>query len=122
MSRTSAATSAPTSWIKSSHSNASQSCVEIRFGDGVVLIRDSKYLRDPANDSAAQPFISIPTDDWPAFLDAAIRFDSRPGLPAIEHHASGEVSLRAADGTTLTYTAAEWTAFVSGVRAGEFAA
>ncbi|MEG8179439.1 DUF397 domain-containing protein [Nocardia terpenica] len=117
-------TSARPSWFKASFSTDSSNCVEIRFGDGVVLIRDSKYLRDPANDSAAQPFISIPARDWPAFLDAARGFDGtiRRGLPAIEHHASGEVSLHAADGTTLTYTAAEWTAFVSGIRAGEFAA
>ncbi|ATL68635.1 DUF397 domain-containing protein [Nocardia terpenica] len=116
-------TSARPRWFKASFSTDSSNCVEIRFGDGVVLIRDSKYLRDPANDSAAQPFISIPTHDWPTFLNAARGFEgtSRHGLPAIEHHASGEVSLHA-DGTTLTYTAAEWTAFVSGIRAGEFAA
>ncbi|ATL65380.1 DUF397 domain-containing protein [Nocardia terpenica] len=113
-----------TGWFKSSLSNETQTCVEIRFAGDTVLIRDSKYLRDPANDPATQPIIPIPTTDWPAFLSAATGSETKAdhNLPTIDHHPSGEVTIRAANGTTLTYTAPEWSAFTTGIHANEFTA
>ncbi|MFI5776028.1 DUF397 domain-containing protein [Nocardia sp. NPDC051570] len=110
-------------WFKSSFSTQSSSCVEALFTEGAVLIRDSKYLRNPANDPAAQPIISILAKDWREFLASAtgVGVQSSHGVPVIEAASSGAVVLRAGDGTTLTYTPDEWTAFVSGIRAGEFA-
>ncbi|MBF6063722.1 DUF397 domain-containing protein [Nocardia terpenica] len=111
-------------WRKSSFSTGSDHCVEVLFTDAAVSIRDSKYLRNPVNDPAAQPIITVPTEHWDMFLQLAVgRLDGEfPGLPSIEHHDDGGVSIRSEDGITLSYTPAEWIAYVSGIRAGEFAA
>ncbi|ATL66160.1 DUF397 domain-containing protein [Nocardia terpenica] len=111
-------------WRKSSFSQGSDHCVEVQFTDAAVSIRDSKYLRNPANDPAAQPIITVPTEHWGMFLQlAAGRLEGDfPGLPSIERHDDGGVSIRSQDGITLSYTPAEWIAYVSGIRAGEFAA
>ncbi|WP_433626462.1 DUF397 domain-containing protein [Nocardia sp. CA-120079] len=112
-------------WRTSSYSgtNGGQ-CVQVAFGERSVFIRDSKYLRDPANDPATQPTIAVSAEDWNAFLRAAngTEPDAWRDLPIITRHGSGEVTVQAADGITLSYTAAEWVAFVAGVRDGEFAA
>ena len=46
----------------------------VRMAWGVVVRvrgqrRSSKYLRDPANDPAAQPVIATDINLWPRFLD-----------------------------------------------------
>ena len=109
-------------WQKASYSGNGGNCVEVRFDADAVLIRDSKYLRDPGNDPSAQPIITINTADWPDFLANVLgrNSTSRNGIPTIEHHSSGAATICTADGLTLTYTAAEWDAFTSGIRAGEF--
>jgi hypothetical protein len=61
-------------WRKSSHSQGSEHCVEVRFTDDSVYVRDSKYLRDPANDPAAQPIIAVPADEWDSFLQLAAAY------------------------------------------------
>jgi hypothetical protein len=109
-----------TDWAKSSFSKDSSTCVEVRFSGGTVLVRDSKY----AGNSAAQPILSVPAAAWSTFTDIVI---GRPAamvgeLPAIDRAANGDVVLRGATGVSLTYKAAEWGAFVNGLRAGEFAA
>ncbi|MBF6455150.1 DUF397 domain-containing protein [Nocardia cyriacigeorgica] len=110
------------SWRTSSHSgtNGGQ-CVEVAFDRESVLIRDSKYLRDPTNDPAAQPVIALPAAVWPAFLAAACANAPHAiaDAPAITYHLDGSVTL-AGSGVTLRFTAAEWGAFVAGVRDGEF--
>lgn len=107
-------------WFKSSRSNGNQACVEVRFDSGAVLIRDSKYTDDPAH----QPVIAIATEDWPAFLDAVAGapLHNNDALPTIERDHDGSATLRAGDGTALSYTLAEWDAFTNGVLAGEFLA
>ncbi|MGQ4599985.1 DUF397 domain-containing protein [Nocardia sp. R6R-6] len=110
-------------WRKSSYSNnGGASCVEINFAGETILLRDSKYLRDPSNDPAAQPIIAIEVHSWPVFLAAAAGSgsDSAGGIPSIERTQDGGAVVRAADGATLVYTSAEWDAFVAGIRAGEF--
>jgi hypothetical protein len=112
-----------TSWFKSSFSRDAATCVEVRFTPTTVLIRDSKYLRNPANSPAAQPIITIPTESWNTFLDLALGQDiSAPNLPTLEIGPDGSATLTATDGTTLAYTPAEWAAYTSGIHAGEFAA
>ncbi|MEU0539635.1 DUF397 domain-containing protein [Nocardia sp. NPDC005978] len=55
-------------WFKSSRSNDGPNCVEVAFDGDLVLIRDSKYLRDPANDPARQPMLAVSGAVWAAFL------------------------------------------------------
>lgn len=108
-------------WLKSSRSQGSDHCVEIRFEGSRVLVRDSKYLRDNTNNPAAQPIIEISAAEWSAFLATAV--DHAPRLadsqPSIDYLPNGDVRLRK-DHTTLTYTADEWNAFTAGITAGEF--
>ncbi|MQY20709.1 DUF397 domain-containing protein [Nocardia macrotermitis] len=115
--------SGETSWFKSSFSRDAATCVEVRFTRTTVLIRDSKYFHNPANPPAAQPIITIPIESWTRFLDLVLGQDvSAPGLPAVRVHPDGGATLTAENGTALTYTPAEWVAYTSGVRVGEFAA
>ncbi|MBF6333206.1 DUF397 domain-containing protein [Nocardia transvalensis] len=113
-----------TGWFKSSLSTQGTNCVEIQFDDGVVLMRDSKYLRNPANDPQQQPIIAIPLAHWTAFLDLAAGTASLgpAGLPTIGIQQDGSAQLTAADGTTLLFTPDEWRAFTAAVGTGEFVA
>ncbi|MQY20073.1 DUF397 domain-containing protein [Nocardia macrotermitis] len=58
-------------WRKSSYSTGSDHCVEVKFADDTVYIRDSKYLRNPANTPANQPILAVPAADWDNFLQLA---------------------------------------------------
>ncbi|MGV9833951.1 DUF397 domain-containing protein [Nocardia niigatensis] len=58
-------------WLGSSWFNTSRSCVEVRLCGPAVLIRGSKYLREPASDPAAQPIICVSGAEWDAFLGRA---------------------------------------------------
>ncbi|HJP75172.1 MAG TPA: DUF397 domain-containing protein [Pseudonocardiaceae bacterium] len=49
-------------WIKSSHSNAGGSCVEVKFDGGAILVRDSKDKR------VGQPVLAVATPAWRSFL------------------------------------------------------
>ncbi|WP_084478468.1 DUF397 domain-containing protein [Nocardia jejuensis] len=110
-------------WFKSTHSDHGAACVEVRFDGTSALLRDSKYLRDPSNDPKAHPTVAVPLSAWPEFLSRAadtLEFPGAEGVPSIER-TSNEIVLRDAQGTTLRYTSKEWTAFIAGVCAGEFA-
>jgi hypothetical protein len=50
-------------WFKSSFSNGNATCVEVRFGDDHVSVRDSK---DPAG-----PILTFTSREWTAFLRGA---------------------------------------------------
>lgn len=109
-------------WFKSSFSKESTSCVEVKFSGDTVLIRDSKYLRDPANDPADQPVIAVRSGDWAAFLESVTGQISelQPGLPHIEP--TPHAVLLHTSSTSLAFTHAEWMAFTEGILGGEFAA
>lgn len=49
-------------WFKSSYSDNSLGCVEVRFDGDAVLVRDSK-------DRAHGPTLAVTTTGWAAFLD-----------------------------------------------------
>lgn len=49
-------------WFKSSYSNSSVACVEVRFAGDAVLVRDSK-------NRAHGPTLAVTTTEWAAFLD-----------------------------------------------------
>lgn len=110
-------------WFTSSYSANGHSCVEVRFDAHSVFVRDTKYRRNPANDPATQPIIALPAIKWKGFLEKVVTgspVDDEVGVPAIELDPAGGASLRAADGTVLVYTESEWTAFINGIRDGEF--
>jgi hypothetical protein len=46
-------------WFTSSFTNGSQTCVEVKFGQGGVLVRDTKDRR---------PIMAVPSDGWTSFL------------------------------------------------------
>lgn len=108
-------------WFKSTRSNQASSCVEVRFEGGRVFVRDSKYLRDSTNDPSSQPVIVIDATDWRDFL-AYVLDDApaMPQLPVIDGSAATGATLRAHDGTILTFTSKEWAAFKEGVADREF--
>ena len=56
------------SWKKSSYSSQSGCCVEVAVGAGEIRVRDSKFRRNPANDSASEPMLSFTREEWNAFL------------------------------------------------------
>jgi Domain of unknown function (DUF397) len=124
MNRPATRAAAPSRWFKASVSSNAASCVETRFDGALVHIRDSKYRRNPANDPAREPIITITCDQWQRFLD---EMTGRAGVAAngaltVVTTADGiTTKLRATKtGLVLTFTAAEWNAFLSGVRAHEF--
>ena len=49
-------------WFKSSYSDTSTSCVEVRFAADAVLVRDSK-------NRAHGPTLAVATTAWAAFLE-----------------------------------------------------
>jgi hypothetical protein len=56
------ATAAPRKgWFTSSFTNGSQTCVEVKFDPGMVLVRDTKHR---------PPMISVTPTGWSAFLNA----------------------------------------------------
>lgn len=106
-------------WFKSSFSNGSCTCVEVRLSPDHVEIRDSKFLGDPS----VQPVITVASRHWTT-LQQQIRLKGPLGIGGVldvAPHPDGSASLYSpANGTELRYTAAEWAAYVAGVRAGEF--
>lgn len=104
------------SWFKSSFCGDSNCCVEVQFGADRIYVSDSKL---PV--TAPRPVIAVAVQDWMTFLSQI-----REGAPAKEGilrtttRASGTVLSDTKTKTRLSYTPAEWDAFLSGVRAGEF--
>ncbi|MEV6774404.1 DUF397 domain-containing protein [Nocardia sp. NPDC051030] len=109
----------PSQWQKSSFSGQNSDCVEVNIGDETVSIRDSKYQRDPGNNPAEQPVLTVAMLDWHVFVDAVAGRTACPGVIAVDATADGSVTLRSSD-IALTYTPSEWEAFVAAIHAGEF--
>ncbi|GAB4590318.1 DUF397 domain-containing protein [Nocardia sp. IFM 10818] len=110
-------------WRKASASGHSGDCVEIAETGTHVLIRDSKYRRDPANSLAVEPILSVTPDEWTTFVTAIRSQDIPTGtlLASVDAHGAVTLSLCApAASPRLVYTPSEWTAFLDGVHRGEF--
>ncbi|RJO76974.1 DUF397 domain-containing protein [Nocardia panacis] len=105
-----------TGWFTSSRSNNGNQCVEVRFDGAAVLIRDSKYRRDPTNRPADEPIIVVSDHEWTAFLR---HLAGDPHRLHARARSDGRITLRHGP-TALIFTPAEWTAFVAGALAGEF--
>ncbi len=88
--------------------------MQVRFDGDVTLLADSK-------NHGAGPVITLTGAQWGAFL--AETLGATPSADAgvtITPLADGGQAVRAADGTELRFTAAEWAAFRAGVADGEF--
>ncbi|WP_231390440.1 DUF397 domain-containing protein [Nocardia sp. CNY236] len=112
-------------YVKASASDGGGQCVLVRrkVGEESIFIRDSKYSRDPRNRPDKEPVIEMPAAAWGAFQAAVLGgspWPAVPGQPHFDEAVDGGATLLGADGTTLFFTAAEWTAFKAGLGAGEF--
>lgn len=114
MSRGTAGGSRPAGWFTSSHSNNGGTCVQVRFDDAAALLADSK-------DRGRGPVITLSGPEWDAFVATALGAEPTPDAAVtITSTVGGGRVVLATDGTALTYTAAEWSAFLAGAADGEF--
>lgn len=109
-----------TGWFTSSRSNNGNQCVEVRFAGDAVLIRDSKFRRNPANRTADEPVITVTASEWTSFLNLLTSARWQPGAHPLVVQSSPAGTTLCCGAITLTYTPAEWEAFVDGVHDGEF--
>ncbi|MBF6271112.1 DUF397 domain-containing protein [Nocardia farcinica] len=112
-------------YVKASASDGGGNCVLVRrkSGEELIFIRDSKYGRDPRNRPEDEPVVEMPASAWEGLRAAALGDTTSPavpGQPVLEETVDGGMALHGADGTRLTFTAAEWSAFKAGLAAGEF--
>ncbi len=108
-----------TGWFTSSRTNNGNQCVEVRFDGDAVLIRDSKFRRNPAHRPEDEPVITVTASEWMSFL-ATVRDRLATAGELRAHTATdGHTTLRHND-VMLTYTPGEWAAFVAGAHDGEF--
>ena len=101
-------------WRTSTRCNNGADCVEVDFTATGVLMRDTK-------DRGTGPVIGFTTDQWAGFVHEVL--DGRPsvnGAVTVSHREAVTEVRSLADGSTLRYTAGEWTAFLAGARDGEF--
>jgi uncharacterized protein DUF397 len=52
-------------WFTSSYSNGSGTCVEVKFDQAAVLVRDTKNRHD----TSGSPMIAVAPGAWATFLD-----------------------------------------------------
>jgi hypothetical protein len=101
-------------WRTSSFSSNGANCVEVLEADGETWLRDTKdRTGGTVHLSATQwsSFVTEVADDTPSVNGAlVVRPDTAGGREVVE----------LASGTTLRFTPGEWSAFRSGVLAGEF--
>lgn len=108
-------------WRKATRSNNSGACVEVLEGTISVSVRDSKYQRNPLNDPAAEPIITVTKAEWSAFIERIAGGETAFQSTQLRADSAGDGSVRLTyANVTLIYTPAEWEAFVDGVCRGEF--
>jgi Domain of unknown function (DUF397) len=102
-------------WFKSSYSNGSGACVEVKLDPDRVMIRDSK-------DRGHGPIITVTPTQWRIFIDELT--GQAPATPdgALTATVSrgGTVQLADAHDKVLTFTPREWISFHAGARANQF--
>ncbi|WP_279580578.1 DUF397 domain-containing protein [Fodinicola feengrottensis] len=93
-------------------SNGQGQCVEVGSNDQ-ILIRDTKL-------GEASPVLFVLPINWQLFVDHVRTGGVLSGFPTVEF-AGGEIRMRTdSSGPVLSYSPAEWDAFVAGVELGEF--
>lgn len=108
-----------TGWFTSTRTNNGNQCVEVRFDGAVVLIRDSKFRRDPERRHEPEPVITVTAPEWMSFLGVVLGCGTDPVDLTARTRPDGHTVLRHGE-TTLVYTPGEWDAFLAGARDGEF--
>lgn len=102
-------------WFTSSFSNEGNGCVQVRHEGNVVFVGDSKQR-------AAGPVIRLSGPDWDAFILVALGAvpDSEATALPITRGPHDSHILTATDGTSLRFTAHEWSTFTAGAAVEEF--
>ncbi|WP_218020908.1 M13-type metalloendopeptidase [Nocardia crassostreae] len=109
-----------TGWFTSTRTNNGNQCVEVRFDGDAVLIRDSKYRRNPEHRPEAEPIITVSASEWMSFLALVLgRNDAAAPTGDLTTHPApdGHTALRHGE-ITLVYTPGEWRAFLAGAGGG----
>ena len=110
------AVSHPVSWFRSRHSHGSSDCVEVQFGPGEVLIRDSRYRQNPANDPRLEPMIRLPYTEFSRFLTELSEEDHPDQIGGLHvgRNKDESITLRSTDhGVTLRFTSEQWAPFAA---------
>lgn len=103
-------------WIRSSFCSTT-TCVEVTSYLGRVLIRDSKQ-----NGCDIQPTIALDIERWHRLTTALMAtpdIDETDAVVTVARDGWVDV-VDQAQGTMLQFTQLEWTAFIAGLRAGDF--
>ncbi|WP_067826403.1 DUF397 domain-containing protein [Nocardia inohanensis] len=108
-----------TGWFTSTRTNNGNQCVEVRFDGAVVLIRDSKFRRDPERRLETEPVITVTAPEWMSFLGVVLGCGTDPVDLTARLRPDGHTELRHGE-ITLVYTPGEWDAFLAGAQDGEF--
>ncbi|MEV6770849.1 DUF397 domain-containing protein [Nocardia sp. NPDC051030] len=108
-----------TGWFTSTRTNNGNQCVEVRFHGDAVLIRDSKYRRNPEHRLDIEPIITVTATEWMSFLGVVLGSSVAASPLTARTGAAGDTTLRHRE-IDLVYTPGEWEAFLAGARDGEF--
>jgi hypothetical protein len=109
-------------WTTSSFSgNNGGACVEVKIEADAVLLRDSKFRRDPSNRGRTQPHIEIPVRVWAELCERTISMTSFALEEAIQVtvHTDGAATFKN-QSVQLNFTPDEMDAFAKGIIDGEF--
>lgn len=108
-----------TGWFTSTRTNNGNQCVEVRFDGDAVLIRDSKYRRNPAHRPEEEPIITVTAHEWTHFIAVVTGRATTPLALTFDTAPDGSTTLTD-NKIALVYTPGEWEAFVAGACDGEF--
>lgn len=108
-------------WSKATASSANGFCVEVAHTDGQVLVRDTKWERDPDR-TEPRPTLTVDPGDWEHTLTALTGGTGHVATPtlAVIHRVDGTARFHG-NSAALEFTADEMTAFLDGVSKDEFA-
>jgi len=109
-------------WFKSSYSSGSCTCVEVRYRNGVVQVRDGKARLDPDRYAVEPPIITVGLAEWTRLCRRLVggARSAVAGSLVIRLAVNGSAAFRCMQtGVEQTYTAPEVAAFCAGLRAGE---
>ncbi|MFR9770074.1 DUF397 domain-containing protein [Nocardia sp. SC052] len=111
-------------WTTSTFSgNNGGACVEVKIDGDAILVRDTKFRRNPANHGTPQPQIEIPISLWAEVCDRTVGMSSFAvgETMRVTIHPDGAATFSSPD-AELDFTPDEMDAFAKGIVDGEFTA